>query len=90
LINNTLKKYILYPFALIFGLFAKFRIALYKNNILKGYFFDIPVIKIGNLSLGGSGKSPMVNYINLLLKNYFKTSILLRGYKRKTKGLKFG
>src|SRR5829696_5932270 len=77
---------LLLPFALVFGLIVWIRNWLYKKNILRSTSFGLPIICVGNLSVGGTGKSPMVEYLVLHLKNRFKVATLSRGYKRKTKG----
>jgi tetraacyldisaccharide 4'-kinase len=59
---------------------------MYKKKILKSTSFGLPLICVGNLSVGGTGKSPMVEYLVLHLKNRFKVATLSRGYKRKTRG----
>lgn len=59
---------------------------MYSKNILKSSSFGLPLICIGNLTVGGTGKSPMVEYLVRNLKNKFKVATLSRGYKRKTKG----
>lgn len=85
--NKNPARWFASPVAWLFGLTISLRNWLYKKGFLKGYSFDLPVISIGNLSTGGTGKSPMTLYLTRLLKEDFKTSILSRGYKRKTKGL---
>ena len=77
---------LLLPFALVYGLIIWARNKLYDKNIFKSSDFGLPVISVGNLSVGGTGKSPMVEYIVELLINKYKIAILSRGYKRKTKG----
>jgi tetraacyldisaccharide 4'-kinase len=86
--NFFLKSFriLLLPFALLYWLGISTRNWLYNKNILKSVSFGLPVICIGNLSVGGTGKSPMVEYLVALLKNKFKVATLSRGYKRKTKG----
>lgn len=59
---------------------------LFDKQILKTAEFGLPLICVGNLSVGGTGKSPMVEYLIELLKDKFKVATLSRGYKRKTKG----
>lgn len=59
---------------------------LFDKKIIKSASFNLPLICIGNLSVGGTGKSPMVEYIVELLQNKFSIATLSRGYKRKTKG----
>lgn len=77
---------LLLPFALLFGVVVAIRNWLYDKNILKSSSFGLPLICVGNLSVGGTGKSPMVEYLVLHLKTQFKVATLSRGYKRKTKG----
>ncbi|MFL5811655.1 MAG: tetraacyldisaccharide 4'-kinase, partial [Flavisolibacter sp.] len=76
----------LLPFAILFWLAVLVRDWMYEKNILKSTSFGLPLICVGNLSVGGTGKSPMVEYLVLHLKNRFKVATLSRGYKRKTKG----
>ncbi len=59
---------------------------LYDWGIKKSMSYDFPIICVGNLSVGGTGKTPMVEYLILLLKNDYRVATLSRGYKRKTKG----
>ncbi len=86
--NFFLKSFriLLLPFALLYWLGISIRNWLYKRNILKSASFGLPLICVGNLSVGGTGKSPMVEYLVLSLKDKFKVATLSRGYKRKTKG----
>src|SRR6188474_213340 len=77
---------LLFPFALFYGLGIAIRNWLYKKNIFQSTSFGLPVICVGNLSVGGTGKSPMVEYLVGKLKDNFKIATLSRGYKRKTKG----
>ncbi len=77
---------LLFPFALLYGLGIAIRNWLYKKNIFRSTSFGLPVICVGNLSVGGTGKSPMVEYLVGKLKDKFKIATLSRGYKRKTKG----
>lgn len=77
---------LLIPFALLYGAIIWLRDWLYKKEIFKSASFGLPLICVGNLSVGGTGKSPMVEYLVLHLKNRFKVATLSRGYKRKTKG----
>ncbi|MDA3616117.1 tetraacyldisaccharide 4'-kinase [Polluticaenibacter yanchengensis] len=84
-INNS-RKVILYPVALVAWLYIKTRNWLYNKKILRSTGFNFPIICVGNLSLGGTGKSPMVEYLINLLQPTYNVSTLSRGYKRKTKG----
>lgn len=77
---------LLLPFALLFGTGVALRNWLYDRGWLKSAQFGLPVITVGNLSVGGTGKSPMVEYLIRLLHNRYKVATLSRGYKRKTKG----
>lgn len=77
---------LLLPFALLYWLAIAVRNWLYDKNISRSSSFGLPLICVGNLSVGGTGKSPMVEYLVRLLKNQFKVATLSRGYKRKTKG----
>ncbi|WP_018613538.1 tetraacyldisaccharide 4'-kinase [Segetibacter koreensis] len=77
---------LLFPFSLLYGLIIKIRNYLFDKNIIKSASFNLPIIAVGNLSVGGTGKSPMVEYLLALLKNKYKVATLSRGYKRKTKG----
>ncbi len=77
---------LLLPFAIIYGLVVAIRNYLYDTNRLKSTTFNFPIICVGNLAVGGTGKSPMVEYLVRLLKDEFEVATLSRGYKRKTKG----
>ncbi len=79
-------RYILFPFAVLYGIVILFRNRLFDWGILKHTSFDIPVICVGNLSMGGTGKTPHVEYLIRLLRNNFRLATLSRGYGRKTKG----
>ena len=77
---------LLFPFAFLYGTAVKVRNYLYDNEIIQSIEFNFPVICIGNISVGGTGKSPMVEYLLRLLVHRYKTATLSRGYKRKTRG----
>lgn len=77
---------ILFPLAILYGWITQFRNFLYDKGILKSYAFDIPVIAVGNLSVGGTGKTPQIEYLVRLLLVDYKVAMLSRGYKRKSKG----
>jgi len=77
---------ILFPFAVLYGFITGIRNFLFDHGILKSYAFDLPIIAVGNLSVGGTGKTPQIEYlIRLLAKNY-NVATLSRGYKRKSEG----
>ena len=77
---------LLFPFALVYGLIVIIRNYLYDKNIIRAVEFNFPVLCVGNLSVGGTGKSPMVEYLLRLLTYQFQVGTLSRGYKRKTRG----
>lgn len=77
---------LLLPFAILYWLLILLRNWLYDHQLLKSASFGLPLICVGNLSVGGTGKSPMVEYLVSHLKSSFKVATLSRGYKRKTKG----
>lgn len=76
----------LFPFSLLYGLVVVMRNWFYDAGLFKSRAFNLPVIVIGNLDVGGAGKSPMTEYVVRLLKNDFKMATLSRGYGRETKG----
>jgi len=76
---------LLLPFSVIYGIVVVLRNKLYDWQLFKSTQFDIPVICVGNLVVGGSGKSPVTEYLVNLLVEY-KVAILSRGYGRETKG----
>jgi len=82
---NILRK-ILFPFAILYGLITAIRNFLFDKGILKSYSFTIPVIAVGNLSVGGTGKTPQIEYLIRLLSSKYKIATLSRGYKRKSEG----
>ncbi|MDO4727476.1 MAG: tetraacyldisaccharide 4'-kinase [Bacteroidota bacterium] len=79
-------RFLLLPFGLIYWTITLFRNFLYDNNILKSYKPNVPTFVVGNLSVGGTGKTPMTEYLIRLLSSDYKTATLSRGYKRQTKG----
>lgn len=79
-------RYFLFPFSLIYGLIIRLRNWMYDKNILSSYSFNFPIICVGNIAVGGTGKTPMVEYLVQLLKTEYKIATLSRGYKRKTRG----
>ena len=79
-------KIILYPLSIIYGIIVYVRNSLYDYKILKSTDFEIPVISIGNITVGGTGKTPHTEYLVELLQKHVQVATLSRGYKRKTKG----
>jgi tetraacyldisaccharide 4'-kinase len=82
-------KIFLYPLSLLYGFAMYLRNRAYDLNILKSTEFDVPVISIGNITVGGTGKTPHVEYLVKLLKEKYEVATLSRGYKRKTKGFRY-
>ena len=76
----------LYPLSWIYGGVTAFRNKLFDWNIIRSKSFDIPIICIGNLSVGGTGKTPHTECLIGLLQNKHRVAMLSRGYKRSTKG----
>ena len=79
-------RFLLFPFVLLYGFIIRVRNKLFDFKILPSEKFNIPVISVGNLIAGGSGKTPMVEYLIRLLDANSNIATLSRGYKRKTKG----
>ncbi|AWH83644.1 tetraacyldisaccharide 4'-kinase [Flavobacterium album] len=77
---------ILFPFSLIYWAVTAVRNFLYDKGIFTSHSFPVPVIAIGNLSTGGTGKTPQTEYLVRLLSGNYKVATLSRGYKRKSKG----
>jgi len=82
---NFLRK-IAYPFSILYGIITSIRNFLYDINVLKSTKFKTPTLVVGNLSVGGTGKTPQIEYLIRLLKNDYKIAVLSRGYKRKSTG----
>jgi tetraacyldisaccharide 4'-kinase len=83
---NLLLRLLLWPFSVLYGLIIVFRNLLYESGFLKSASFDIPVIAVGNLSVGGTAKTPHIEYLIRLLAPYYRIAVLSRGYKRKSRG----
>ncbi|KAA5538430.1 tetraacyldisaccharide 4'-kinase [Paenimyroides baculatum] len=77
---------ILFPFSLIYAAVISLRNLLYDKGIKNSTAFNLPIIAVGNLSVGGTGKTPMVEYLIRLLSDKHNLAVLSRGYKRKSKG----
>ena len=77
---------ILFPLAFLYWLITFIRNWLYDKGIYKSSSFDIPIIAVGNLSVGGTGKTPQIEYLIRLLSEKYKVAVLSRGYKRTTEG----
>jgi len=77
---------LLFPISLIYGLVVYVRNRFYDAGILKSKVYSTPTICIGNLSIGGTGKTPMVEFLIRILQENYSLAVLSRGYKRKTTG----
>ena len=77
---------ILFPLAFLYWLITFIRNWLYDKGIFKSHTFNIPIIAVGNLSVGGTGKTPQIEYLIRLLSDNYKVAVLSRGYKRSTEG----
>ncbi len=82
-------KIFLYPLSWLYGIAVYFRNQMYDLNLFKSKEFDVPIISVGNITVGGTGKTPHVEYLVNLLCDKFKVATLSRGYKRKTSGFSY-
>jgi tetraacyldisaccharide 4'-kinase len=87
-IFTTMKvfRFLLFPLAIVYDFVTRIRNLCFDKGIFRQIAFKIPVVVVGNLSLGGTGKTPQVEYLIRFLKNNYKIAVLSRGYKRKTTG----
>ena len=85
----SILRFLLFPFALLYDGITRMRNHLYNIGHKPSVEFDRTVISVGNLNVGGSGKTPMVEYLVRLLQPQHTLAILSRGYGRKTRGLRF-
>ncbi len=81
-----LLRFIFFPFAIIYGLITAIRNGFYSIGIFKASKFSIPIINVGNVSMGGTGKTPHTEYLIRLLKNNYNVVTLSRGFGRKERG----
>jgi len=85
-----LKELFLFPISSIYGTGVRLRNFMYDAKLIKSIQFDIPIISIGNITVGGTGKTPHTEKLISFLKDEHKIAVLSRGYKRKTKGFILG
>ncbi|MEE9371547.1 MAG: tetraacyldisaccharide 4'-kinase [Saprospiraceae bacterium] len=83
---NWIGKILMFPFALIYGLLVSMRNALYDSSLLRSTSFDLPVISVGNIKVGGTGKTPTVEWLIQILAPFLDVAVLSRGFSRKTRG----
>jgi tetraacyldisaccharide 4'-kinase len=86
MVQDIVIRVLLLPFALLYGFAIFVRSALYQTGLLRSVRFDLPVISVGNMSMGGTGKSPHIEYLLRWLNEYIEVGVLSRGYGRKTEG----
>ena len=86
MLSFSFMKRLLLPISLLYSLVLLLRHKLYDWKILKSKSYDIPNICVGNLNLGGTGKTPHIEYLTRLLSEDYKVAVLSRGYGRDTKG----
>jgi len=79
-------RFLLFPFAILYDFVTRIRNFFFDTGIFSRTSFKTPLIVVGNLSVGGTGKTPQIEYLIRLLKDNYKTAVLSRGYGRKTKG----
>ena len=79
-------RYILFPVSVVYWLVTLLRNYLFDKKVFKEFSFDVPVVNVGNLTVGGTGKTPFVEYLIRLYKGKKKVAVLSRGYGRNTKG----
>ncbi len=84
--NSLLSKMILLPCSKVYGAVTYIRNKMFDWKILRETSFDVPVVCIGNLAVGGTGKTPLVEYIADAFRHSRKVAVLSRGYRRSTKG----
>jgi tetraacyldisaccharide 4'-kinase len=87
--NNIFIKILLAPLSLLYGFLVSLREFSYRIGLQRSSRFDVPTICVGNLSMGGAGKSPHIEYLIRLLEPYIGVGVLSRGYRRKTEGFLF-
>lgn len=86
--DDILIRILLLPIALLYGLGVSLRNLMYRMGVLRSVRFDLPVISVGNIAVGGTGKSPHIEYLIRWLDEYLNVGVLSRGYGRKTHGFR--
>ena len=76
----------LMPLSWLYGIAVDIRNTLFDTGVLPSVSYDIPIINVGNITVGGTGKTPHVEYLIRLLSDHYCVAVLSRGYKRKTRG----
>ena len=83
---KLIKKFLFWKLSIQFSLVTSIRNFIYNIGVIKSHQFNLPIISVGNLVLGGSGKTPTIEYLIRLLSKNYKIAVLSRGYGRKSKG----
>lgn len=86
MIQQFLVRMLLAPLSLLYGLGVGLNNFFYRIGLLKSMSFNVPVVSVGNLSVGGAGKTPHIEYLVRSLREFIDVATLSRGYKRKTRG----
>lgn len=86
--NKFVSRFLLYPASRLYGAGVSVRNMMFKCGILRQKKFDIPVIVVGNIAVGGTGKTPHAEYIISLMRKRYNVGVLSRGYGRKTRGFR--
>ena len=81
-----LLRYLLWPFSLLYALVLSIRNLFFDKGVFTSTEYDIPIVAVGNLSVGGTGKTPQIEYFIRLLQDDYTIAVLSRGYKRKSDG----
>ncbi|MBK7345211.1 MAG: tetraacyldisaccharide 4'-kinase [Saprospiraceae bacterium] len=89
MVQELLLRILLAPFSLLYGLGVSLRNLTYRLGMVRPVRFDLPVVSVGNLSVGGTGKTPHIEYLIVLLGDYLELAVLSRGYQRKTHGFHY-
>lgn len=84
--DDIVIRILLFPLALLYGAAVGIRDILYRTGVLRSVRFDLPVISVGNMTIGGTGKTPHIEYLLRWLGQYIEVAVLSRGYGRKTIG----
>jgi tetraacyldisaccharide 4'-kinase len=87
--SNRLIYLLLLPLSFVYRLVIVLRNKFYDNGLFMSYSFRIPIISIGNITVGGAGKTPHTEYLTDMLSKDFKLAVLSRGYKRHSKGFQY-
>lgn len=89
LIQQIVARIVLFPVSVLYGMAIGIRNFFYDVEVVRSSRFSLPIISVGNLSVGGAGKTPHIEYLIQILRPYLNVATLSRGYKRQTKGFRF-